>query len=136
MAQFVETIVRLIDDLDGTPGEVTIEFTWDAVDYVIDLNNANAGEFRALLEPYVVAARPRPKPKRKSPTPKPKSKDVAVKQVTSLNAKARAKEQRDSIRNWGRANGFDVSTKSRIAQAVTDAYEAAHSNPRLRAGTK
>ena len=49
-------IVELIDDLDGGPADQTIEFTWDGIDYSIDLSNKNAEKFDAQMSPWVGAA--------------------------------------------------------------------------------
>jgi hypothetical protein len=37
-----------------------------------------------------------------------------------------AKARRDAMREWGRANGFQVAQFSKIPEAVVKAYEAAH----------
>lgn len=38
----------------------------------------------------------------------------------------RSPEQTQAIRAWGNANGFRVAAKARIANAVVEAFEAAH----------
>ena len=124
MAQFVRTIVELVDDLDGGPGDRTIEFTWAGTDLVIDLSEENALKFTVAVEPYVNAARPRPKPKRKQKG-SAKSKTVAA-EPDKYGPEAAAKAQRDRIRRWGRNNGYTVSNFSKVPQAVVEAYEAAH----------
>jgi Lsr2 len=123
MAQFVETIIRLVDDMDGTEGAETIEFTWDGKQLVIDLNEANATWFRESMAPFVKAARLKPKPKTKPKTARPvEAGGLSAVTVSSDEARMR----RDKIRRWGRRNGFEVSNLSKIPQAVVDAYEAAH----------
>jgi hypothetical protein len=118
MAQFVRTIVELVDDIDGSQGDETIEFSWDGKDLVIDLSTANARTFRQVVEPFVGAARPKPKPK------KQKAKEVTPQMITK-GAEAEAKALRNRIRQWGRDNGYEVSNVSKIPQPVLDAYRAA-----------
>jgi hypothetical protein len=55
MAQ--QTIVTLIDDLDGTEGARTIRFAWQDTTYEVDLNDENREKFLRALEPYITAGR-------------------------------------------------------------------------------
>jgi len=127
MAQFVKTIVELIDDLDGSEGSETLEFGWDGKDYVIDLNEDNATAFREAIAPYLEVARPKPKPPRKSKAAKPVAvKEVSAARIAEIHTKRSEREKRDEIRKWGRRNGFQVSNISRIPVAVVEAYAEAH----------
>ena len=56
MAQKVS--IELVDDLDGSPGEETIQFTWEGKPLVIDVSKNNADKLRKAIDPYVAAARP------------------------------------------------------------------------------
>lgn len=47
------------------------------------------------------------------PEPEPESGDVVVASTAQIRA-------------WARDNGFDVPTRGRLPQDVTDAYKAAH----------
>lgn len=128
MAQFVRTLIELVDDMDGSEGVETIEFGWDGTEYVIDLNEAHAKSFRRALKPYIEAARPKPKV-RKSKTAKPKSLvlEAVTGDASSKYAEMMAgKPIRDAIRRWGRANGFEVAGRSRIPHAVVEAYYQAN----------
>jgi hypothetical protein len=49
--------VELVDDLDGSPAQETIEFGLDGTLYTIDLSSVNARQLRATFEPYVAGAR-------------------------------------------------------------------------------
>jgi hypothetical protein len=54
----VQTVVQFVDDLDGAEAAETVLFGLDGVGYEVDLSAVNAAELRALLRPYVAAARP------------------------------------------------------------------------------
>jgi hypothetical protein len=106
-------LVQLIDDLtqeqieDGAGESVT--FGVDGAAYAIDLTDDHAAEFRALLEPYVSAAR-----KADVASPGQRSRSAAPKQ--DLKA----------VREWALANGYEVSTRGRVPNEVQQAYAAAH----------
>ena len=99
----------LVDDLDGSPGERTVNFTWDGVDYEIELNKKNAVAFEKALKPYVEAAR-------------------RSRASRGRRSAARSSGKRDlgAIRDWAAHNGFEVSARGRIASSVIDAYEASN----------
>ena len=54
----VQRIVRFVDDVDGGEAAETVHFGLDGIGYEVDLSAANAAELRAMLSPYVAAARP------------------------------------------------------------------------------
>jgi hypothetical protein len=98
----------LVDDLDGTPGERTINFTWDGVDYEIELNKKNAVTFEKAVKPYAEAAR--------------RSRGGRGRRYSGRSS---GKRDLGAIRDWAAQNGFDVSARGRIASSVIEAYEAA-----------
>jgi hypothetical protein len=106
-------LVQLIDDLtqeqieDGAGESVT--FGVDGAAYAIDLTDNHAAEFRALLEPYVSAAR--------------KADRVAPAQRTRSTA---PKQDLKAVREWASANGYEVSSRGRVPNEVQQAYAAAH----------
>ncbi len=110
MAQRVE--VFLTDDLTGTAIPVgkgeTLTFALDGRTYEIDLNTKNAGALRKSLSPYVAAGR-RVKASRGA-------------KVKSPQVGPDAKE----IKEWARANGYDVKDRGRVPAEVREAFEAAH----------
>ena len=55
MAQKVN--VLLVDDIDGSDADETIQFGLDGTHYEIDLNSDHAQELREQLSRYVKAAR-------------------------------------------------------------------------------
>lgn len=117
MAQQVEIIIRLTDDIDGSVGDETIEFGWDGKEYVIDLSGDNADALREAIAPFLNAARI-------------KTKTTTTKAAKSVSgSKSADRHIRDEMREWGRRNGFKVAQFSRVPRAVVDAYHAAHLAP-------
>lgn len=49
--------VELVDDIDGSPAQHTVEFALDGVNYVIDLSAEHERTLRNTLAPYVKVAR-------------------------------------------------------------------------------
>lgn len=106
MARRVHVIVT--DDVDGSEAAETVMFALEGLQYEIDLSEANAAQFRDSLRPWVERARRR-----------------TGRRGGSATSKA-GKEKMAQIRRWGRQNGFQVSERGRISQALQDAYSAAH----------
>ncbi|TDD62053.1 Lsr2 family protein [Kribbella antibiotica] len=110
MAQRVE--IRLTDDLDGTDipagkGQ-TVPFALDGHAYEIDLTNKNAGALRKVLAPYV---------------------DVGRRVTTSRGAKVKRTQvgpDARTVKEWARANGYEVNDRGRVPQAIRDAFEASN----------
>lgn len=105
--------MQLVDDLTQEPVEdgagESVTFGVDGAAYVIDLSDEHVGEFRALLEPYVAAAR-----KADGATSTRRNRSTAPK----LDSKA--------VREWASANGYQVSERGRVSGEVQQAYAAAH----------
>jgi nucleoid-associated protein Lsr2 len=110
VAQKVET--RLVDDLDGSTAVETVSFMVEGREYEIDLSAENAARLRDGLAEFVAAARRagggRRAPAAAAPAPKRATMD---------------REQAAAVREWARANGFEVSDRGRISAAVLSAYE-------------
>jgi hypothetical protein len=113
MAQKV--LVSLVDDLDGSEAEETVEFGLDGVAYQIDLSSENAEELRDALAQYVEHARRAGGRKRASVRPAPGGKG-------SARPAAVDREQNQAIRAWARKNGYAVSDRGRIPSEVVEAY--------------
>lgn len=109
MAQKVQVI--LVDDINGGSADETVQFGLDGVSYEIDLDAENAEKLRAALAEYVAVAR--------------KSGGRAVRGTRKARA-AVGGPSANEIRDWARANGFDVNQRGRVPQEVRDAYEAAN----------
>ncbi|GDY30459.1 histone-like nucleoid-structuring protein Lsr2 [Gandjariella thermophila] len=113
MAQKV--LVQLVDDLDGSTAEQTVEFALDGVQYQIDLSDKNAGALREALEPFVSAAR-RAGGRKRSAAPR----------GGGRGSSASDRERNQAIREWARKQGMNVSERGRIPAEVVEAYDKAH----------
>lgn len=115
------TTVSLVDDLDGSEAAESVAFALDGVAYEIDLSEENAEKLRDALAGYVAGAR---------------RVDGARRAVRAKVAKAAKpargtrtapdREQTAAIREWARANGYEVSERGRLSATVLAAFEAAH----------
>jgi hypothetical protein len=110
MAQRV--VVRLTDDLSGAEipagkGE-TVTFDLDGTSYEIDLTAKNASVLRKALRPYVEAARPVKGARRPRPV------------------RTRIAADPHTVKQWARANGYQVNDRGRVPKAVVAAFEAAN----------
>lgn len=113
MAQKV--MVTLVDDLDGSEAEETVEFGLDGAFYEIDLSEDNAERLREALAEYVEHARRAGGRKR-----------AAVRAAAGRAPRTASadREQNQAIREWARKQGMNVSDRGRIPKEVTDAYNA------------
>jgi hypothetical protein len=111
-----QTIVSLVDDLDGSDADQTVTFGIDGRSYEIDLSAANAGELRSALGGWASKAR------RAGDERRTESGDL-VRHTTVLPAVG---ESRNAlIRAWAAENGHHAPARGRIPQAVVKAYKAA-----------
>lgn len=118
MAQRVTT--TLIDDLteeviqDGA-GK-TVQFSFDGAHYEIDLTTENAEAFHEAIADYIAAAR------------KVTGRRTSGNTTSGASAKPGRTDPSElaKIREWAAANGYELSSRGRIAQSVRDAYDAAH----------
>ncbi|WP_131103518.1 histone-like nucleoid-structuring protein Lsr2 [Ornithinimicrobium sufpigmenti] len=110
MAQRVQVI--LVDDVSGGDATETVEFALDGVTYEIDLNDENATRLREDLAPWIGQAR--------------RSGGRRQTRRRGSSASAGPSEDLSKIREWGRENGFKVSSRGRVSQELRDAYAAAH----------
>lgn len=110
MAQKVT--VSLVDDMDGTEAEETVEFGLDGATYQIDLSSGNAEQLRDALADYVDHARR--SGGRKRPPGRPGGR--APRTVSA------DREQNQAIREWARKQGFKVSDRGRIPSEVVEAF--------------
>lgn len=111
MAQVTE--VRLVDDIDGGTAAETVAFGLDNKNYEIDLSEKHAAKLRDILAPFVGAARRATgsSTTRARRTPAPAARPSGSREETA------------GIREWAAANGFEVSSRGRIASQVREAYE-------------
>lgn len=110
---------QLVDDLDGTELETgsgeTVLFSLDGIAYEIDLTDDNAQALRDAFAPYVSAAR-----------------RVSGRSTSSSASNSARRRRRTGqhdygpVREWAKANGYNVSERGRVPAAVLEAYEAAN----------
>ena len=106
MAQRVQIILE--DDIDGGEATETVTFGLDGVTYEIDLNDKNAGALRDALAPYVGSGR-----------------RVSGRKSSGGSSSRSSSGELAKIREWARANGYEVSDRGRISKKVRDAYARA-----------
>jgi hypothetical protein len=109
VAQKVET--RLVDDLDGSEAVETVNFSFEGRDYEIDLSAGNAARLRDGLAGFVASARRTGGSGRRAAAPR------------AAQRSTYDREHALAIREWARANGFEVSERGRIPRVVIEAYE-------------
>lgn len=114
-----ERVVRtLVDDLDGSEAEETVEFAVDGVSYEIDLSGDNATKLRDALASYVASAR-RTGGRRRTAS-------AGARGATGGRAAGRVasadREQNQAIREWARKRGMKVSDRGRIPADVLQQF--------------
>jgi hypothetical protein len=103
--------VLLICDLDDNDeGVKTVTFGFDGDDFAIELCEAHRHQLASALGEYIGAARFERGGARRARAAKP---------APSLKAGL------GDVRDWARANGYEVSNRGRLPAAVRDAYQAA-----------
>lgn len=115
MAQKVS--VALVDDIDGSEAQSTVEFGLDGVQYAIDLSEDNAAELRDVLSSYTAYGKRTGGRKRRGAAAK------ATKPAGESHAADRKRNQ--AIREWARQQGMEVSDRGRIPAEVVEAYDNA-----------
>jgi len=109
MAQVTE--VRLVDDIDGGKAAETVAFGLDGKTYEIDLSEKRSAELREILAPFAGAAR-------RAGGSSARGQRAAA---PSIRPSA-SREDTAAIREWAAANGFEVSSRGRIASDVRAAF--------------
>lgn len=105
-------IITMTDDIDGSEGAKTVKFSLGDKSYTIDLGEANEAALATALAPFIGHAKVVPQSKSKSRSPRSTSRSI-------------------EIREWARNQGMKVPERGRISQSITDAYDAAHTAPRV-----
>lgn len=105
MAQRVR--VDLVDDVDGSPAEESVNFALDGVNYVIDLSAENASKLRDALSLWVDHARRTGgrRTRGRRPTRGPTANEV---------------------RQWAKSQGYEVSERGRVSNEIREAYQRTH----------
>lgn len=122
MAQKVT--VQLVDDVDGSTADATVEFALDGVNYTIDLSEENAEALRESLASYVEGAR-RTGGRKRSGGKQGKAAAKQSKQNKAAAPNTADRERNQAIREWARKRGMQVSDRGRIPAEVVEAYDNA-----------
>ena len=109
MARKVVTTTTYTDDIDGSAAANTVNFSFDGVNYEIDLSKSNTKAFGKAMALYVGHAR-----------------KVRNSRVRANRRGAASSHDLADVRAWAAKNGFEVSERGRIASVVLEAYDAAH----------
>ncbi|GIF78487.1 histone-like nucleoid-structuring protein Lsr2 [Asanoa siamensis] len=109
------TIVKLVDDLDGSVANETVVFALDGVSFEIDLSSENAERLRQALRPYAEAG-----------TRVTATGQRHRRTVVSAQGESRREETR-AIRAWAQRYGGQlglkaVSERGAVPARVRDAY--------------
>lgn len=128
MAQKV--VVSLVDDLDASEADETVEFGIDGSTYEIDLSETNASRLRDVLADYVAHARRSGGRRRSASAPTSSTSSTSSRRGSGGGGgggrAAVDREQNQAIREWARKQGMTVSERGRIPSEVSEAYHKAH----------
>jgi Lsr2 len=114
-AKVARTVV-VTDDLDGSSPAEPVQFTYDGVNWEIDLSAKNREKLQKALQPFLDKAHRAHMAEAKTTTP------------TRTRGSRSAKNGRgnlDAIRQWAQENGYKVGDRGRIAKSIIEEYELA-----------
>lgn len=106
--------VILIDDIDGSEAERTVQFSLDGSSYEIDLNAENVNKLEQALAPFVEKAT------------KVSSARAAGNRATRRTATGGNRSKASEVRAWAKGQGIVVPDRGRVPNDVLEQYEAAH----------
>jgi hypothetical protein len=109
MARTVQ--VHLLDDIDGSPADETVRFSLDGTSYEIDLKADHSEELRKTLAKYIVAGR------------RHGGGIVTSRSRGSRAPIASTRLHSQTIREWAKRSGYDVSDRGRIPANLVELYE-------------
>jgi hypothetical protein len=105
------TEVHTLSDISGAEDASAVEFALQGTAYSIDLTKAEQAELFRLLSPYVEKGRKlRGRARRSSDSGMGRSANPGIYNL---------------VKDWGRANGHQVSDRGRPSKALVEAYEKA-----------
>lgn len=107
------TITHITDDIDGSKDASEVEFSFDGVNYTIDLSKKNLAAFEKAMKPYFDAAT------------RVSGRKTSTRRGKSTRSTGSRKDLA-KIRDWARGQGLEVSERGRIASSVVEQYDAAH----------
>ena len=114
MAQKVQVVLTCDLDDEDTPAVDTVTFAYDGQTYEFELCSGHLDEFHKVMQGYVASARPA----------------GARRRTTAHRAPARAGRPAATadlaaVRQWARAQGYQVSDRGRVPATIREAFEAA-----------
>jgi hypothetical protein len=109
-----QTTTTITDDLDGTKDATEVAFTYNGVDYTIDLGKKNAAAFEKALKPYIEAGT---KVNRRSSSPR---------RTRSASSSTASRTDLAQVREWAKSQGIEVSERGRVSASVLEQYDAAN----------
>jgi hypothetical protein len=115
------TITELIDDLDGSPAEVSREIVLDGVAYAVDLSAVNSARLDEALAPFIGAGS-------KIDRGGPRLRLVRPSDTARATSPA-DRERNAAVRAWAAEQGLALSDRGRIKSEILDAYETAQHAP-------
>ena len=110
---------------DDTKADETIVFSLGAQAYEIELCKSHAKKLNDALAPFVSASRKVASAARK-PTASRRTAPAGRRRATR-RGRANRPADLSVVREWARANGYDVSDRGRVSGAILSAYDAARS---------
>lgn len=108
-----QTTTTITDDIDGSKDATEVAFSYNGVDYTIDLGKKNAAAFEKALKPYIEAGT---KVSRRSSAPR---RTRSASSTASRNDLAQ-------VREWAKSQGIEVSERGRVSASVLEQYDAAN----------
>ncbi len=115
------TVIQLIDDIDGSEADRTVDFGYNGKRYSLDLNEKNAAELEEVLAPYIAAAG---KGAAESGRASGSSRSAGP-PARARRAKSDSAVDPKAVRAWAEANGVEVSPRGRVKADVVEQYRAA-----------
>lgn len=106
--------VQLLDDIDGSQADETVNFSLDGTNYEIDLNAKHATELRSALDKFVQSARRVGRG----------GVSITRRSTTGVRSVRSDRAQNQSIRDWARRKKIQLSDRGRIPRSVVEQYEA------------
>ena len=102
----------MTDDIDSSAGDVnTVSIALDKVSYEIGLSTANEARLRDKLAKFIDGA-----------TELKNNPSQQARKSAAVSTTRPDKEQTQAIREWAKANGYQVSDRGRISAAIQEAF--------------
>ena len=104
-----KVVTTITDDIDGSDADESLEFSWEGLEYRIDLSEKNADKFRKVMAPYLTSAQ-----------------RVGGRARRTKAAAPRPASDAATVRAWAAEHGYTVTDRGRISGEVRAAYEEAN----------